>query len=98
VKSITVDLRRVASRKLDDETTVIDLRGRVVHQLNATATQLWDLVVAGRAYDDLVRSLCETYDVETEIATRDVDAFLGTLRDAGVLTMGEPGASEGGSP
>ena len=61
MKIIALDKRRIAARRFDDDLAIIDLRGRIVHRLNATASGLWDIIARGGGYDDLVLDLCERY-------------------------------------
>ena len=83
----TLDSRRLAARRFDDEMAVIDLRGRVVHTLNATAAHLWERIGQGTTREELVQSLREVFDVNSECAERDVTAFLESLEEAGLVTI-----------
>jgi hypothetical protein len=87
MKIIALDKRRIAARRFDDDLAIIDLRGRTVHRLNATGSELWDIIARGGAYDDLVRNLCERYEVNADAAQRDVDAFLASLEGAGLVKV-----------
>jgi hypothetical protein len=83
---IALDSRRLAARRFDDEMAVIDLRGRVVHTMNVTASHLWEFIGRGTSFDELVQSLCDAFDVDVSCAERDVTAFLATLQEAGLVT------------
>ncbi len=87
MKIVAVDSRRIAARPFKEELAIVDLRGRTVHRLNATAARLWSVVARGGSYDELVGDLCDNFDVDAAIAQRDVDAFLASLEGAGLVTV-----------
>lgn len=80
-----IDPRRISSRRFDDEVAVVDLRTRVVHTMNGTASHLWEALAQGATFDALVRSLCDAFDVDVVAAERDVTAFIESLEDAGLV-------------
>ncbi len=54
-------------------------------KLNSTGAFLWNLLAEGnKSEEDLVNALVASYEVEVEIAERDVKAFLKTLVDNGI--------------
>ena len=61
----------------------IDFNGII--NLNDTGAFLWEQLARGCSYDELVTALLSEYDVSEEIAKKDIDAFLKTARDAGVI-------------
>lgn len=77
------DVRRVREgaavwRQIDDETVVLAMDSSMYLALNATATQLWPLLVDGATRADLVAHLRAVFDVDEATAAADVDAFLDT--------------------
>ena len=56
-----------------------------VLEVNGTGGVLWDILVQGADRDALVNAILETYDVDRSTAEADVDSFVKTLREAGVL-------------
>ena len=55
-------------------------------RLNSTGAFLWNkLNEADRTEGELISLLLEEYDVTEDIASRDVGAFVKSLRDAGIL-------------
>jgi len=82
-----LDSRRLAARRFDDEMAVIDLRARVVHTMNATASHLWELIGQGATFDDLVRNLSDKFEVDGASAEKDVAAFLESLEQAGLVKI-----------
>ncbi len=77
-------------RKVADKSIVVpigqasvDFNGLI--NLNETGAFLWDKLSKGCTYDELLSALLAEYDVPEEIAKADIDAFLATAKDAGVI-------------
>ena len=77
-------------RKVADKNVVVpigqasvDFNGII--NLNDTGAFLWNILSKGCTYDELVSSVLSEYDVNEDIAKRDIDAFLKTARDADVI-------------
>ena len=56
-----------------------------VLRLNECGGFLWDLLENDMSRDSLVCALLDAYEVDRPTAERDVDAFVATLRETGVL-------------
>jgi hypothetical protein len=72
-------------REVDGEVVVLDLRDSTYFAVNKTAAAFWPALVEGATRDDLVASVTERYNVEEKTACADVDAFLSTARERGLL-------------
>lgn len=77
-------------RKIGDQimavpvgTRTSDLHGMIV--LSESAELLWEALKEGAELDDLVSILTENYDVETDVAIRDVENFIENLKKQGAL-------------
>ena len=77
-------------RKVADKNVVVpigqasvDFNGII--NLNDTGAFLWSILSKGCTYDELVSSVLSEYDVNEDIAKRDIHAFLKTARDADVI-------------
>lgn len=53
--------------------------------LNETSAFLWNLLLNDTSCEQLVDALMTEYDVSSEIAKRDVDAFINKLKEIKVL-------------
>lgn len=53
--------------------------------VNEVGAFLWKLLQSDRSLDDLVQSILEEYDVEESVAREDIQEFLDTLRNNGIL-------------
>ncbi len=57
---------------------------REIHELDETATFLWNALERASTVRELAMALCEEFDVEPERAERDVRAFLAELGKKGL--------------
>ncbi|HKP91623.1 MAG TPA: PqqD family protein [Thermoleophilaceae bacterium] len=80
-------LRRdsVEWRESDGELIAIDLRASEYISTNATGTRLWRALAEGTDREGLVRVLLDAYEVDEATAAADVDRYLATLRERGLL-------------
>ena len=54
-------------------------------KLNDTGRLIWDMLAVGKSKEDIIDRFTAEYDVEREIADRDVTAFIETLQGADIL-------------
>lgn len=84
-----VDASAVASRRVGDESVVLDLEQSVYFGLNRIGGELWEKLLAGATPDQLVRCLREqSPEVSEERAHHDVASFLAALRAEGLIHAG----------
>ena len=62
----------VNSRVVEEETVVLDRHHEVIHQLNLTATYIWERCDGQASIEAIAAQLAETFDVEYETALNDV--------------------------
>lgn len=53
--------------------------------LNETSAFILDKIKMGHSIDELVHLLVEEYDVQPEIARKDIDELIDRMREAGVV-------------
>ena len=53
--------------------------------LNETGAFLWKILEKGSTKEELVKALIKEYEVEEELANKDVDAFINKMKGAGLL-------------
>lgn len=77
-------------KKIRDEAILLplgqaayDLRG--VINLNQTSVELFELLKEGKTEEDLVSYLLANYDVQEEVAKKDVREFIDKLKESKVL-------------
>jgi hypothetical protein len=81
-------LRREALewREVDGEVVALDVGAAEYLAANPTGAVLWRALADGCSRDDLVAALVRAFRVDDQTAERDVDRFLGTLRERDLLT------------
>ncbi len=58
----------------------------VVISLTDTSALLWDMLVKGNATkEDMFNALLERFDISTVLALNDIDVFIRTLKENGIL-------------
>ncbi len=77
-------------RKIMDVYVIVGIGGEAyapnqIMSLNETGAFLWELLDKGAERGDLVDSLTREYEVDTQTAVADVDAFLASLRERALL-------------
>ena len=75
----------IAWREVEGEILAVDrARGQYI-AANAAAAQLWPLLAAGCTREALVDRLVEAFGIAQDLADRDVEVFLGDLRERALL-------------
>ncbi len=74
-------------QELEGQVVIVVPSRRQMHQLDEVATFLWHQLKEPRSGHELVRSLCDEFEVELDRAEKDVAAFLSELEKKG-LTRG----------
>jgi hypothetical protein len=80
----------VVSRQMEGETLVVPIRGGVgdldaIFSFNALGSHLWDLLAQRRSLPEMTEWVVERYEVSHEQASRDIQAFLSELKEAGLV-------------
>jgi hypothetical protein len=78
------------ARVLDGETVLVPIGGSVadltsIFVMNEGAAHLWSLIDGRMDVDGFVDAQMNRYDVTTELAAADVQEFLGSLVDVGLV-------------
>lgn len=72
-------------REIDGETVLLDLASSAYLSTNKAGTLMLSLLAEGQDRDVLVRALVDRFDISTERAGADTDAFIAELRDQKLL-------------
>jgi hypothetical protein len=70
----------VASRLFDEEAFVVVPRTGSYEILNKVGTRVWELIDGERSVEEIVRIICEEYEVDPEQAEADVREVLESFR------------------
>lgn len=54
-------------------------------KLNESGEMMWNLLVDGATEDDLLEAVLEAYEVDPQVAIRDVEKFIETLKKPGII-------------
>jgi hypothetical protein len=76
-------------RLVDGEVLALDTASSTFLNANRTGAVLWSALAAGGTRAELVARLVHAFDVDEEVAGRDVDDFLGALAVQGLLAGAE---------
>jgi Coenzyme PQQ synthesis protein D (PqqD) len=83
---VKLDASRYTWRRVDDKLVVLDLVGASYFSISDSGSALWERLTEGASFEVLVDDLCERFEIDRAQAATDVETFLGTLREFGVLT------------
>lgn len=75
----------ISARAIGDETIVLSLPTSQYFTITGIGTRVFELLAEETSLDELVETIVAEYDVEPALARRDIEAFLGRLRDAQLL-------------
>ena len=78
------------TREIAGETVVVPIRSGVgdldsIFTLNEVGATIWRLIDGTRTADDIALAVVEAFEVEPEQARRDVEEFLASLTEAGMI-------------
>jgi hypothetical protein len=73
------------TRVIDGETVVLDRKGSLIHQLNQTASYIWDRCDGKSARAEIASQLAEEFDIDPETVARDVAGIVGQLQSLNLL-------------
>jgi Coenzyme PQQ synthesis protein D (PqqD) len=77
----------IHTRVVDGETVILDRRQNLIHQLNHTATRVWDCCDGQTSLTEIALQLTEAFDVPQEIAVRDVTTVIQQFHDLHLLVV-----------
>ena len=75
----------ISARRIGDETIVLSLPASRYFTIGGVGTRVFELLTEDRTLEELVDAISGEYEVDTETARRDIEAFLDRLRDAQLL-------------
>lgn len=85
MKRYVVPAEDFAWREAEGQLLVLHVPTSQYAELNASAAVLWEAMVEGATTEELERALTSRYDLTPDRAAADVEAFLSSLRRAGLL-------------
>ena len=79
----------VNSRLIDGETVVLDRSANRIHQLNQTASFIWDRCDGARSAREIADQLVEAFEVDRQTAETSVKMTLQQFEQLGLLDRGQ---------
>lgn len=82
--------RELIRRDIAGETVLVPV-GKTVYEANGLfiLTELgafiWDLLPEAESKEDILKAILDEYEVEKEVAAKDLDDFLEKLKEMGIL-------------
>jgi len=83
--TLRLDERSVSWREIDGEIVALDLSGGVYFSVNQSGVALWHALTDGVTRSALITLLCDEYELTEDRAATDVDAFIASCHDKGLL-------------
>lgn len=80
----------VASQLVDGEMVVLDRQRGFVHQLNSTATFVWEQCDGNHTAEQIARGMCENFAVDHSTAFHDVIQILNELEKLALVNNEDP--------
>jgi Coenzyme PQQ synthesis protein D (PqqD) len=81
IESILVQDHEPIGADLDSGGVVLSVRAGAYFGFNATASEIWQMLAEPRRVEQIIASLSEGHDVDTQTIARDVVPFLQRLVD-----------------
>ncbi|MEA2427976.1 MAG: hypothetical protein QOF37_1604 [Thermoleophilaceae bacterium] len=73
-------------RVAEGEVVVLDLNDSSYFAVNKTGAELWPHLAEGSTREELIARITDRFAVDQATASRDVDEFLDSVRERGLLT------------
>ena len=80
MRTLRKRLQNVMVRDIDREVLLLDTESNQIHQLNLTASFIWRKCDEARSTEEMAKLLVQEFDVEEDIALRDVIETVARLR------------------
>lgn len=86
----------ISAREVDGELVVLDLPEGEFSVARGVGPRVWGMLTAGRTVDEVVDEIVRRYDLDREQARADIDAFVGSLVEKGMLVRegDDPGSPD----
>jgi hypothetical protein len=82
---LRLDSARITWREVEDEAIAIDLDSAQYLSINSSGVGLLERLAIGTTYQEMADHLHEKFGIDPETALRDVQAFVASLQELGLL-------------
>lgn len=84
---IRIDTERVVWRTLKDELVLLHLETGAYYTLNETGALIWQGLVDGRPYPDIIAAITAAYEVDERAAQQDFERLVNELASQGMVEL-----------
>lgn len=91
--SYVIHEAKAVSQTLEGEAIVINLEKGSYYSLNATGSEMWDLIIGGQPLDQIARYISDRYGITPEEAMSEVQSFVSVLKQEDLIIPAEHPAS-----
>ncbi len=77
----------ITRETVNGEAVILDRRSQQIHQLNETASFIWDRCDGTMSVPDIIALVTERFDVNSDVAAADVGKTVEELRNLGLLIV-----------
>lgn len=81
-----------AIREIDGETIILDRHSEKIHQLNVTASYIWNLCDGATSIEDIIKAVAEHFGMPIADIEQEVRRCILQLQDLGLVEEVEKGA------
>jgi len=96
--TLAINSPGVVAEIIDDEAILLNLEIGAYYSLNATGTEIWALVQEGGTAADAAAAMAARYPGQEALVTSQVERFLRTLLDEGLLVSTAAGTVRAEAP
>jgi len=73
-------------RKIDDTIFIIDPLNEKIHELNETASIIFEMIIKNKKIDEIEKKILKEYDVDEKECRKDILDIISDLKDKGVIS------------
>ena len=74
-------------RNLGDETIFLSEKGDAIHSIDEVGSFIWSQIDGERTLEDILDAICREYEVDQELAQKDLLNFVTIMEEKGVLHL-----------
>ena len=78
-----------AFRIIDNEAVILNLDSGIYYSLNEVGTKVWKLCTGSNSLRDITAAIVEEFEVQEDIAQKDVSEIISDLLKEGLVTINE---------
>lgn len=87
LETIPVPVDKFTVREIVDETIFMADEGDELHTLDEVGTFIWKAIDGNRTLQNILDCICDEYDIQREIAEKDLIQFISKLAEKGIVEI-----------